>query len=88
MSRRARLEEEKLKQLNDELKGEEDKIKLQKERIYAPIIWKRLTSGIRIEDLKQKYFEQALKIVEVRSRSIIITARYLIICTFAAGILG
>lgn len=65
MSRRARLEEEKLRQLNDELQEEENRIKAQKERIYAPIVWKRLGSGIRIQDLKPDYFDQVLHIIEV-----------------------
>ncbi|CAH1368384.1 hypothetical protein MTP99_009767 [Tenebrio molitor] len=64
MSRRARLEEEKLRQLNEELEEEENRIKAQKERIYAPVVWKRLGSGIRIQDLKPVYYDQVLQIIE------------------------
>jgi hypothetical protein len=67
MSRRARLEEEKLRQLNEELEEEENRIKAQKERIYAPVVWKRLGSGIRIQDLKPVYYDQVLQIIEVGS---------------------
>ncbi|RZC41392.1 hypothetical protein BDFB_014961, partial [Asbolus verrucosus] len=64
MSRRARLEEEKLKHLNEELEEEENRIKAQKERIYAPIIWQRLGSGIRIQDLKPAHYDQVLDIIQ------------------------
>ncbi|XP_001812133.1 uncharacterized protein LOC100141857 isoform X1 [Tribolium castaneum] len=64
MSRRARLEEEKQRHLNSELEEEENRLKAQRERIYAPIIWKRLGSGIRIQDLKPVYYDQVLRIIQ------------------------
>lgn len=64
MSRRFRVEEEKAQQLNQDLQEEEDKIKLQKARIFGPIVWARLDNGIRIEDLKPKYFEDTLDMIE------------------------
>ncbi|CAH1990579.1 unnamed protein product [Acanthoscelides obtectus] len=64
MSRKYRQEEEKAKQLSSELQEEEDKLKLQKERIFGPIVWKRLAYGIRIQDLHAMYFEPLLDIIE------------------------
>ncbi|KAF7269614.1 uncharacterized protein LOC143202490 [Rhynchophorus ferrugineus] len=63
MSRRLRIEEEKAKQLKDELQEEEDKIKLQQERIFGPLVWRRLQNGIKIQDLQELYFEKAIDLV-------------------------
>lgn len=64
MSRRLRLEEEKAKIKHDE-DDEEDKLNLQRQRIYAPLIWKRLGSGIKIQDLKDCYYEETLNMIKV-----------------------
>ncbi|XP_074032419.1 arylalkylamine N-acetyltransferase-like 2 [Leptinotarsa decemlineata] len=63
MSRRYRLEEERAKQATNDLQDEIDKMKLQKERIFGPLIWRRLTSGFRIQDLKPQYYEQVLDMI-------------------------
>lgn len=65
MSKRLRVEADRAKQLATDVQDEEDKIKLLKERIFAAIVWRRLTSGIKIQDLKANYFDDVLKIVEV-----------------------
>lgn len=53
------------KQYNVDLEEEEGKLKLQQERIHGPIVWRRLTSGFRIQDLKPKYYEEVLDMIEV-----------------------
>ncbi|XP_060518415.1 uncharacterized protein LOC132697139 [Cylas formicarius] len=63
MSRRMRLEEERLQLLKEELQEEEDKIKLMQEKIFAPLVWRRLGSGIKIQDLKSNYYEDAVAII-------------------------
>ncbi|XP_030766679.1 uncharacterized protein LOC115890552 [Sitophilus oryzae] len=63
MSRRLRIEEEKLKQLKDELQEEEDKLKLQLERIFGPLVWRRLQNGIKIQDLQEKHFQEAVDLI-------------------------
>lgn len=65
MSRRYRLELEKSKQIEQEFEQEEDKIKLQRERVYAPVIWQRLATGFRIEDLKENRYEEVLNVFKV-----------------------
>lgn len=65
MSRRFRLEFEKGKQVEQELEQEEDKLKLQRERIYAPVIWQRLATGFRIEDLKENRYDEVLEMFKV-----------------------
>lgn len=67
MSRRYRLELEKTKQIEQEVEQEEDKIKLQRERIYAPVIWQRLATGFRIEDLKENRYDEVLEMFKVIS---------------------
>lgn len=67
MSRRYRLEIEKTKQIEQEVEQEEDKIKLQRERIYAPVIWQRLATGFRIEDLKENRYEEVLDMFKVNA---------------------
>lgn len=66
MSRRYRLELDKAKQFEQEVEQEEDKIKLQRERIYAPVIWQRLATGFRIEDLKENRFDEVLDMFQVK----------------------
>ncbi|XP_057665419.1 uncharacterized protein LOC130899479 isoform X2 [Diorhabda carinulata] len=63
MSRKFRLEEERAKHLQDEIQEEEDKLKAQKERIFGPIVWKRLPSGIKIMDLQSVNYIQAVNII-------------------------
>lgn len=63
MSRRYRLEQERAQQLTQELQEEEDKIKLQKDKIFGPIIWRRISEGIRIQDLQSDYYEETLDII-------------------------
>lgn len=63
MSRRYRLEQEKAQQLTHDLQEEEDKIKLQKERIFGPIIWRRISEGIRIQDLKSIHYQHVLNMI-------------------------
>lgn len=65
MSRRYRLEIEKSKQADQEVVEEEDKLKLQRERIYAPVIWQRLATGFRIEDLKDNRYDEVLEMFKV-----------------------
>lgn len=65
MSRRYRIEEQKSKQVEQEVEQEEDKIKLQKERIYAPVVWQRLATGFRIEDLKEDRHDEVLQMFRV-----------------------
>lgn len=65
MSRRYRLELERAKDVEREADEEEDKLKLQRQRIYAPVIWQRLASGYRIEDLQENRYEEALNIFKV-----------------------
>lgn len=65
MSRRYRLELDKGKQVEQELEQEEDKLKLQRERIYAPVIWQRLAIGFRIEDLKENRYDEVLEMFKV-----------------------
>ena len=67
MSLRARREEERQRKLNDELDEEEKRYNAQKERIYAPVVWRRLGSGIRIQDLKSNYYDRVLQIIQVGS---------------------
>ncbi|KAJ3653383.1 hypothetical protein Zmor_012637 [Zophobas morio] len=64
MSLRARREEERQRKLNDELDEEEKRYNAQKERIYAPVVWRRLGSGIRIQDLKSNYYDRVLQIIQ------------------------
>lgn len=65
MSKRYRLELERAKNVNKEFEEEEDKLKLQKIRIFSPVIWQRLASGFRIEDLKENRHEEVLDMVKV-----------------------
>ncbi|GJQ83840.1 hypothetical protein Trydic_g5698 [Trypoxylus dichotomus] len=58
MSKRLRLENERVAAIKDEEREEEDKLKLMKERIYAPIIWKRMPGGICIMDIKEGDFPE------------------------------
>lgn len=64
MSRRYRLEEEKALQLTQDLIEEEDKLKLQMKKIFGPIIWRRISEGIRIQDLQEDHFEETLDLIE------------------------
>lgn len=69
MSRRFRLEEEKAKNIKQDVEEEEDKLKLQRERIFAPVVWQRLASGFRIEDLKENRHEEVLEMIKVRDNN-------------------
>lgn len=75
MSRRYRLELEKTKQIEQEVEQEEDKIKLQRERVYAPVIWQRLATGYRIEDLKENRYEEVLDMFKVNAKIIKFTRK-------------
>lgn len=63
MSRRLREEENQRLRTTKEDDYDEDMLKLRKERIYAPILWRRLGTGYRIQDLKEKYFEETLELL-------------------------
>ncbi|KAI4464211.1 n-acetyltransferase-related [Holotrichia oblita] len=60
MSKRLRLENERVAAIKDEEREEEDKLKLIKERIYAPITWKRMPIGICIRDIKENDFQDVI----------------------------
>ncbi|XP_044751871.1 uncharacterized protein LOC123311844 [Coccinella septempunctata] len=65
MSRKFRNEQLKLKQLNAEVQEELDRVKLQREKIFAPIIWKDIPAqGLQIQDLKVPMFEESMKLIE------------------------
>lgn len=64
MSKRYRIEVEKAQQLTQEVQQEEDKMKLQKERIFGAIIWRRIFEGIKIQDLKPNLYEETLDMIE------------------------
>ncbi|KAL3282316.1 hypothetical protein HHI36_005504 [Cryptolaemus montrouzieri] len=65
MSRKFRTEQLKLSQLNAEVQEELDRVKLQREKIFAPIIWKELPSmNIQITDLKDPKFEEAINLIK------------------------
>lgn len=66
MSRRLRVENERLQQLKDEEREEEDKLNLIRKRMYAPIVWTRLTSGFQIVDIQEQYFSEVLDIIKVK----------------------
>lgn len=68
MSKRLRLENERVAAIKDEEREEEDKLKLIKERIYAPITWKRMSIGIRIMDIKEERFQDALNFISVKQK--------------------
>ncbi|KAH1013446.1 uncharacterized protein LOC109538683 isoform X2 [Dendroctonus ponderosae] len=63
MSRRLRIEEEKVKQLKDELQDEEDKMKLMQEKIFGPLVWRRFQNGIKVEDLQENRFNDAVDLI-------------------------
>lgn len=65
MSRRLRNEEEALKRLQEEKDDEKDAQKQFMESLYAPIIWQRFTNGIKIQDLREPFFDTVLKFIEV-----------------------
>lgn len=75
MSRRYRQELEKAKNVNKEVEEEKDKIKLLREKIYAPVIWQRLGTGFRIEDLKENRYEEVVNMIKVSYKPF--TFRYL-----------
>lgn len=64
MSRKYRLEQERSQQLHQDLQEEEDKLKLQKDRIFGPIIWRRISEGIKIQDLKPDRYEDTLDMIQ------------------------
>ena len=66
MSRKLRVETERLQQLKDEEKEEEDKLNLIRKRMYAPIVWTRLTSGFQIVDVQEQYFPVVLDMIKVK----------------------
>lgn len=74
MSRRYRQELEKAKNVNKEVEEEKDKIKLLREKIYAPVIWQRLGTGFRIEDLKENRYEEVVNMIKVSCKPF--TLRY------------
>lgn len=65
MSRRLRYEE--LERLQSTKKDflEQDKLKLRKERIYGPIVWRTTADNFKVMDLQEKYFEEALFMIKV-----------------------
>ncbi|KAJ8950493.1 hypothetical protein NQ318_015237 [Aromia moschata] len=63
MSKRLRLEEEKAKQLLLE-QDEVDKLQILHEKIFGPLVWRRLQSGMRIQDLNSEYYEEVLDLIE------------------------
>lgn len=65
MSRRLRIEEEKIQQLKDELQDEEDKMKLMQEKIFGPLVWRRFQNGIKVEDLQESRFNDAVDLIMV-----------------------
>lgn len=64
-----RLENERVAAIKDEEREEEDKLKLMKERIYAPIVWKRMVIGICIMDIKENQFQNVLDFLAVIAHS-------------------
>lgn len=72
MSKRYRLELERAKNLKQEVEEEEDKLKSERIRIYAPVLWQRLASGFRIEDLKEDRHEEVLDMIKVFNLQFII----------------
>lgn len=66
MSRKFRNEQLKLRQLNAEVQEELDRVKLQREKIFAPIIWRDIPDlNLQIQDLKVPMFEESIKLIEV-----------------------
>ncbi|KAL1491256.1 hypothetical protein ABEB36_011877 [Hypothenemus hampei] len=63
MSRRLRIEEQRARQLKDEMQEEDDKIKLQQERIFGPVIWRRFQNGIKIQDLQKILFSDVINLI-------------------------
>ncbi|XP_072394719.1 uncharacterized protein [Diabrotica undecimpunctata] len=63
MSRKYRIEEEKAKQLQEEILEDEDKLKQQKEKLFGPLVWCKLSSGIKIIDLQPINYDQAANII-------------------------
>lgn len=64
MSRR--VEEEKAKQLKDEMQEEEDRMNLLQENIFGPLVWRRFQNGIRIEDIQENHFKEAIDLIMVK----------------------
>ncbi|KAJ8984082.1 hypothetical protein NQ317_006581 [Molorchus minor] len=63
MSRRLREEEERARQALLE-QDEVDKLQVLHEQIFGPLVWRRLPSGIRIQDLKSDHYDEVLDIIE------------------------
>lgn len=77
MSRRLRSENEAAQKVKIEAEEEDDKLKQIKEKIFAPIVWGRVGTCFRVQDLKENYFEAALALLkeyyitnEVRLRNV------------------
>ncbi|XP_017785361.1 PREDICTED: uncharacterized protein LOC108568666 [Nicrophorus vespilloides] len=64
MSKRLRLEHDYAEQLRQEAEEEDDKLKKQQERIFAPITWARFHNGFRIIDLKEKHFGDVIELIK------------------------
>ncbi|KAK9870528.1 hypothetical protein WA026_008092 [Henosepilachna vigintioctopunctata] len=65
MSRKYRTEQQKLSQLNAEVQEELDRVKLQREQIFGPLIWKDLPHlKIRILDLKPARYKDVLNLIK------------------------
>nr|XP_022919199.1 uncharacterized protein LOC111428034 [Onthophagus taurus]XP_022919200.1 uncharacterized protein LOC111428034 [Onthophagus taurus] len=63
MSLRLRLENERMLQVKEE-EVIEDKLKILKERMYAPVIWRELEDDIKIIDLKEERYAEVLEMIE------------------------
>lgn len=65
MSRRLRKEEQERIQSTKKDFLEQDKLKLRKERIYAPLVWRVTADNFKVMDLQEKYFDEALFMIKV-----------------------
>lgn len=65
MSRRLRIEEQERLQSHKKDFLEQDKLKLRKERIHAPIVWCVTEDNFKVIDLQEKHYDEALFMIRV-----------------------
>lgn len=63
MSRRLRVEEQDRLQSNKKEFLDQDKLKLRKERIHGPILWRTIPPNFKIVDLQEKFYDEALLMI-------------------------
>lgn len=64
MSRRLRIEEKERLESNKKDFLEQDKLKLRKERIYAPCVWRIIKDNFKVIDLKEKFYDEAVDMIK------------------------